>query len=469
MGSVISSYVFPHPPIIVPEVGKGGEREAVGTLEAMKRAAGLIGEEKPTTIIITTPHGPLFQDYIYIPFSERLKGDFSGFRAGNVNMEFANNTDMARDICLYAREEGIYAGGLDDTIAKKYKISGELDHGVLVPMYFVSKVLKNFKLVRISVAGLPFNELYRFGMCISKAVDKSGERVVFIASGDLSHRLTHDAPYGFSEQGSMYDKLVVESLKEFNVKQLMQIDENMCESAGECGLRSFIIMFGAMDCYNVEPEVYSYEGPFGVGYAVARFNVLNRKTGGDVLKEVEEANAKMMEKARANEDIYVKLARSSLENYVKGKGIMKLPEDLPDEMVDNKAGAFVTIKKYGRLRGCIGTTAPTRENVAHEIIYNAISAGTQDPRFEPVEENELDELVYSVDILKEPEPIESMEQLDIKKYGVIVRSGFKSGLLLPDLEGVDTVEEQVRIALRKAGIRPGEKYRMERFEVVRHK
>lgn len=134
----------------------------------------------------------------------------------------------------------------------------------------------------------------------------------------------------------------------------------------------------------------------------------------------------------------------------------------------NKAGTFVSIKKNGELRGCIGTILPTKENIALEIISNAISSGTRDPRFNAVREDELDSLSYSVDVLLEPEPIDSIEDLDVKKYGVIVRAGFRTGLLLPNLEGVDTPEEQVSIALRKAGISPKENYSMERFEVIRY-
>jgi len=137
-------------------------------------------------------------------------------------------------------------------------------------------------------------------------------------------------------------------------------------------------------------------------------------------------------------------------------------------MTTRRAGVFVSLKKYGELRGCIGTIKPTTKNIAAEIIQNAISAGTRDPRFLPVEESELSELAYSVDVLGEPEPINTKDELDVKRYGVIVRSGYKSGLLLPNLEGVDTVDYQVSIALQKAGIRPGEPYKMERFEVVRH-
>jgi len=142
---------------------------------------------------------------------------------------------------------------------------------------------------------------------------------------------------------------------------------------------------------------------------------------------------------------------------------------LPEEMLNSRAGTFVSIKKKGELRGCIGTIGPTRENIASEIVHNAISAGTSDPRFYPVKPYELDELEYSVDVLMEPEEINSMDELDVVKYGVIVRAGRRTGLLLPNLENVNTVEQQVSIALQKAGISPNEKYTMERFEVIRHK
>jgi AmmeMemoRadiSam system protein A len=132
-----------------------------------------------------------------------------------------------------------------------------------------------------------------------------------------------------------------------------------------------------------------------------------------------------------------------------------------------RAGVFVSIKKRGELRGCIGTFMPTRTNVAEEIVANAISSATQDPRFMPVEASELDDLEYSVDILTEPEPVRSTDQLDPRKYGVIVECGYRRGLLLPDLAGVEKVEEQIEICRAKAGISDGEPIRLYRFRVER--
>lgn len=169
------------------------------------------------------------------------------------------------------------------------------------------------------------------------------------------------------------------------------------------------------------------------------------------------------------EDPYIKLAKESLEYYLKNKKVMKKPDDLPKEMLKKQAGVFVSLKKEGNLRGCIGTTQPTTNSIADEIIQNSVSAGRRDPRFPPVEENELNQLSISVDVLLSPEPISNFDELDPEKYGVIVRKNQRSGLLLPNLEGIDSAEEQVNIALRKAGILPNEDYSLERFEVIRHK
>ena len=164
----------------------------------------------------------------------------------------------------------------------------------------------------------------------------------------------------------------------------------------------------------------------------------------------------------------VKLAKDTVEEFIRS-GSRKKPPDAPAPEMTEKAGVFVSLKKKGDLRGCIGTFQSTTENVAHEIIQNAVSAATHDPRFSPVTEDELDEIDYSVDVLMKPEKVAGKSDLDPKKYGVIVKCGDRKGLLLPDLEGVDTVDEQVSIAAMKAGISSGEDIELYRFEVKRYK
>ena len=283
-----------------------------------------------------------------------------------------------------------------------------------------------------------------------------------IASGDLSHKLRDDGPYGFAPEGPEFDRQITEAMAEGDFLQFLTMDPALCDRAAECGLRSFQIMAGALDGLAVEAKLLSYGGVTGVGYGVATFAV----TGPDENRRVGEQcvgleRARLAEK-KALEDSWVRLARLSLETFVKtGERLERLPNGLLTEMTDQDAGTFVSLHAHGQLRGCIGTTGPTTESVAWEIVQNAVSACSRDPRFPPVTVSELDSLEYSVDVLGQPEPISSPAELDVKKYGVIVSCGGRRGLLLPDLEGVDTVEQQIDIARQKGGISSREQYTLE--------
>jgi AmmeMemoRadiSam system protein A len=227
-------------------------------------------------------------------------------------------------------------------------------------------------------------------------------------------------------------------------------------------------MAGALDGKAVEAAQYSHEDVTGVGYGICSFI----PKGEDESRHFLNARLKIMEAELAQKgrksDAYVKLARESAEYFVKNGREMEMPDWVPSELLKARAGAFVSVHKFGALRGCIGTIAATKENLALEIIHNAVSAVSEDPRFEPVTEDELKYLDINVDVLGEAEKISSPAELDVKKYGVIVQNGYQRGLLLPDLDGVDTVEQQIAIARRKGGIAPSEKVDLFRFEIVRH-
>lgn len=469
MGSIISSYILPHPPVLVPEVGKGDERGASNTLDAVRKASLEIRSDNPSTVIITTPHMEAMLGPIQVTVSPEISGSFARFRAPGVKLKFVNNTGLAGDILALAEAEGFNCAMYGALKGGGVRPQAELDHGAAVPLYFVSRELESFRLVHISVATLQLPELYQFGECIARAVAGSEERVVFIASGDLSHRVSNASPYGFDKSGPEFDRLLVESIRNNTPEKLLRISEDFCERAGQCGLPSIAILLGALDRRELKTAVYSYEGPFGIGYMVAKLEPGRDGSAESLPDKLAGVEADGISAIRQGEDPYVALARKSLEAYVSEGAEIDVPRELPAEMLNSRAGVFVSLKKHGRLRGCIGTISPVRKNIAGEIINNAISSGTQDPRFDPVTREELGSLVYSVDVLMEPEPIASMSQLDVVRYGVIVRCGRRSGLLLPNLEGVDGPEEQIAIALQKAGIRSDEKYTMERFEVIRHK
>jgi len=374
----------------------------------------------------------MYSDYIHFSPGNRATGSFARFGAPQAKYETVYDTEFINNLIKIFGSENIKAGADGERDAT-------LDHGALIPIHFINERYTNYKSVRISISGLSFVEHFRTGEAIRKA--SGSKNIVIIASGDLSHKLTDEGPYGYVKEGPEFDSKIVEIVKSGDLKKTLELPLNFTEKAAECGLRSLIMLAGALGG-SYTSELLSYEGPFGVGYLSAAFYPV---------------------------DPYARLARNTLEGLVKTKKIPPAPDNLPVEMTSNRAGVFVSIKKHGELRGCIGTIAPTKNSIAEEIIANAVSSGTKDPRFHPVAESELPDLEYSVDVLAPPEPISSFDELDVKKYGVIVTNGFRRGLLLPNLDGVDTVAEQVDIALRKAGINPREKYQMERFEVTRHK
>lgn len=272
MGKLLNGYILPHPPIIVPGIGRGRERQSESTVAAVKRAAKEIGMDKPTTIILSTPHAPCFRDYVYMEDSDPLAGDFAPFGSPDLRYSFRNNRELVTAIAEKARQAGIAAGGLGEMQKRQYGISDRVDHGALVPLCFIEKELKDFRLVLVSTPFLSFQEIYDFGKCIRRAVEESDERVVYIASGDLSHRLTPDAPAGYNPKGREYDEALVEKVRRADVKGLLETDMSLLEKAGECGTRSIVMMFGALEGSPLKPEIYSYEGPFGVGYLIAKIN-----------------------------------------------------------------------------------------------------------------------------------------------------------------------------------------------------
>lgn len=465
MSNIVFCGIAPHPPILLPEVGGRESEKVSATFKAMEQFAQRLADSGAEVIVIISPHGAVFRDGIAINGSEMLAGDLRQFRA-DLEFEYTNDTELVREIIAQAGKHGIMTVEIDDVLAGEYGVTDKLDHGVLVPVYFLARAGIDLPMVSVSMGFLPFEELYAFGTAIKEAAIAQKKKVAVIASGDMSHRLKPDSPAGYSELGTVFDRKMLELLKTKDVAGIIAIDRNMAEQAGECGLRTVIMMLGALDGIEVDVEVLSYEGPFGVGYMVAALTPQS-KPRDSLLEKIFQDRKKQIVSRRAGESRFVALARAALEQYVReGKKISPTTGGEPE--LQKKAGVFVSLKKHGDLRGCIGTILPTTQDVAHEIVNNAISAGTGDPRFEPVRPEELDDLVYSVDILKPPEPISSIDQLDVKRYGVIVRSGRRSGLLLPNLEGVNTVQQQVAIARQKAGIGPDEPIELERFEVIRY-
>lgn len=486
---IVGAFMVPHPPIMLPEVGRGEEKKIAEVTAAYEKVADRIAELEPETVIISSPHSIMYADYFHISPGNSASGDMGKFQAEEVSFDAEYDEELVEEICHIAEN-----GGPDAASSSGKKRKGEkglarhefpagtlgerdpsLDHGTLIPLYYICKKYTDFKLIRIGLSGLPLALHYQMGQIIQAAVNNTGRRVVFIASGDLSHKMKEDGPYGFAPEGPEYDERIMEVCGSGDFKKLFEFEDSFCEKAAECGHRSFVMMAGVLDGLSVKAKKLVHAATFGVGYGICTYEVGGPDESRHFLDTWREEKLSELRGKQRDEDIYVKLARFSLENYVSGGKSLHLAdlkgtefEKLPEEMTSESAGAFVSIHKNGALRGCIGTIAPTQSCVAEEILQNAISAGTNDPRFSTITTDELPWLEISVDVLAEPEPISSTDLLDVKKYGVIVTSGRKRGLLLPNLDGVDSVNQQINIACQKAGIPAGEEISLERFEVVRH-
>lgn len=458
---ILGAFVVPHPPLIVPEIGKGEERAIGKTIESYRRVAHKIGELKPDTIVLISPHQVMYANYFHISPGNGARGDFEKFGAGQVKMKAVYDAELVDKICQLSSEKNLPAGTAGE-------VDRQLDHGTMVPLYFVNQCWTNYRLVRIGLSGLSLMKHYELGQCIQEAANGLGRNLVVIASGDLSHRLRGDGPYGYRKEGPEYDSRVMYVLGKGDFGALLDFPEELCNKAGECGHRALVMMAGVLDRMKVISQRLSYEGPFGVGYGVCEYIT----DGGNERRNFKELHEEKERKRVAGQiekqDVYVWLARRTIEEYARTGNVPEVPEGLPEEMYTRKAGTFVSIKENGSLRGCIGTVQAAESSLAGEIIYNAVSASSRDPRFSPVEPEELDRLTITVDVLGEVEKIDSSNQLDVKRYGVIVSKDGSRGLLLPNLDGVDTVEEQISIAKRKAGIDEREDVELERFEVERH-
>ena len=452
-----AAYIAPHPPIIIPEIGRGEEKKIASTSKALKTISKEVKQIEPETIIIITPHAKMHRGAVTINTAPVIEGTMAQFSCPDLRFSSKNDVRIVKEIIKKCKKMGFPYAAVDMN----------LDHGSFVPLYFISSEFSNFSLVHINYGIMLSAMLEEFGAILSDIIEEKKCKSVFIASGDLSHRLLSTGPYGFVPEGPKFDKEFVRIIEKGSISEFTDIPPLLTERAGECGLNSFLILSGLLSCYKHSQELLSYEGPFGVGYGVARFKVESiRQTEDEDLEVVFKEKKKFILPDSQTNDPYINLARRSIIYYLKHNKFLKSKNT--EGIQPGKAGVFVCLKKKGELRGCIGTILPTKSRISEEIIKNAVSAALNDPRFPPVALSEMSEIICSVDILAEPEEIKSISDLDVKRFGVIVSSGSRTGLLLPNLEGIDSAGMQVAIALQKGRISPEEPYRMYRFEVIRH-
>ena len=435
---LVFSGIAPHPPIMVPEVGRESIANVVDSIEAMAELTKRVIDSGAETVILISPHAPLEVDSFVAYEGPEVTADFSNFSAPEISFSAPVDEELLTAIRKAAASQNYQVTVLRDH---------DLDHGIAVPLYFLQRNGFRGRVVTLGYSFLSNDDHLRFGSCIRNAVDEVGRRVAFIASGDLSHRLKPNAPAGYNPEAHVFDDQVVDALRSNVPRRIVEIDYKLRKLAGECGYRSMLVAIGAASDLPVSCEVLSYEAPFGVGYLVAQLTNQAERSGDIALPA---------------------LARNAVEAFIRSGNILG-PSESTDRFLTSPAPCFVCLKTLdGELRGCIGTIEPAKQTLAEEVVANAISAAMNDPRFDPVKAEELSNLRYSVDVLF---PAEAAEMKDLAPgvYGVIVEdeSGSRRGLLLPDIAGIENAEQQVEIAARKAGIGRDERIRLWRFKVER--
>jgi len=458
---ILASFVLPHPPLAIPEIGKGKESVIAKTVASLEEAGKRIAALKPETIIFISPHAESYSDYFQIGDGEVVMGSFAEYKAPNVNFRLFYDRPLIEAIAALSKIAFFPAG----------TEGGEelyLDHGTMVPLYFINKHYRDFKAVRLGLSGLSLSEHYRFGQIIQEAVNKLNERVVVVASGDLSHVIKKEGPYGYHPSGPSYDKQVMKILSEANFGELLSFNRATLSEAEECGHRAFCLMAGILDRLSVRPLRLSYEDGTGIGYGALSYSVLGDNPSRAFLELYRSKQSFMVKREIENSDIYAKLARMAIERYVTSGTKLTLGNDWPKVFFTKKSGVFVTINKDGDIRGCMGSIRPMTASLGNEIIASAITAASLDDRFPKIRKDELPFLSIAVDILSSPIPILSITDLDPKIYGVVVEYGEKRGALLPNIPGIDTPEEQVLTAMYKARIPEKEDVALYRFSVIHH-
>jgi len=268
MSSISLGIIAPHPPIIVSPIGSEHDLKQVEkTISALKKLNEDIRQINPEILIVISPHSPVYQDAYAVRTQNILVGNLSNFGYKQISIQMKNDTAFIESLIKNMNKNSIKAIKIDESEGFTYG-QNELDHGVIVPLYYLTDENK-YNLISLSISFLNYKNHYKFGKIINNTVEETGKDAVFIASGDLSHRLKPGAPAGFHPEGEKFDKKIVEIINSSRFEELFQLDDKLIYNAGECGLRSIFVLAGCFDGKDVESKVLSYEGPFGVGYMVA--------------------------------------------------------------------------------------------------------------------------------------------------------------------------------------------------------
>jgi len=471
---IVFAGLMPHAPVLVP--GVGGDRlvDVAATVRAMATVARRAVAAQPGTLVLVSPHSPRRPGTFGLWRTPRLRGSLERFGSLDDRVDLPFDRDFADQLEKEAARRGLQTWHIGDK---------SLDHGAVVPLCYLVAAGWKGPTVILSLNYPGEGGLEELGEAIAAVAQERQRRTAIIASGDMSHRLTPAAPCGFHADGRRFDETLIALLRQGAYREVARIDSDLEETAAEDAADSCRIAVTAAGYRTEGHEVLSYEGPFGVGYGVAILfesvgagkSVAESDLSGSHERERVDPETSTRSRSRppgtltqsevlaSFSDLPV-VARRAVEAAL-GPGPKNPPFQAEGELT-RRQSVFVTLHtKNGKLRGCIGSLAPTEKDLVWETWRFAVAAASHDYRFKPVTAAELPQMRFSVTVLGELEPVPSPEELDPAIYGVVVTAADgRKGVLLPDIAGIDSVAEQLAIARDKAGIGSAEPVELQRFK-----
>lgn len=444
----VCAVLMPHAPVLVAPVGGARGKAAARSLRAMRAAAAVVSNHQPDTVVVLSPHAPRRHGAFGMWSDVRLRGSFCQFGQPEVLIDLPNDLRLVRAIADEARQGG------QETWYIRHE---SLDHGALVPLWFLSQAGWTGPAVVLGLKYPGEGGLREVGCAVAAAGRALNRRVAIIASGDLSHRLTPGAPCGFHARAHEFDEAFIHLIGTGDYRELGRINPELRELAAEDAVDTTLIAAAAVNWNFTGHQLLNYEGPYGVGYGVA---ILFEQPQNGVSPETGIADDVQLTGA-----LLPGLARQSVETALGGNS--EMPAVPPGGYLTTRHGTFVTIRRRsGELRGCVGTVLPVHDNVVAETWHNARLAASKDARFAPIEADELSDLRFYVSVIHSLEKVASADDLDPRLHGVVVcTEDGRRGVLLPAIPGVETGEQQLAQARKKGRIDPLQTVEIWRFQV----
>jgi AmmeMemoRadiSam system protein A len=448
--AVVCAVLLPHAPILVPAVGgaRGSASAAAASTQAMRAAAAALLSYRPDSLVLISPHSPRKPGAYGLWADDRLKGSFEHFGAPLTQVSLPNDRRLANALVVEAQSRSVAIWSISN-----YR----LDHGALVPLWFLAEAGWAGPTIILSLNYSDDGGLTSLGEAIAAAANGLHRRIGLVASGDMSHRLTTNAPCGFHPQAHQFDEMFIHLVSAGNYRELQQINPDLRELAAEDAVDSTLIAAAAVGWLSDGHRVLNYEGPFGVGYGVAIL-FAERTERARVERNVPATDQR-------DGDALPGVARQAVWAALSGSS-----EDAPvanGEYLSSARGVFVTVRRRnGKLRGCVGTLVPVCADLVAETWRNACLAALKDSRFSPITADELADLRFEVSVLHSIQEVAAADELDPRRYGVIVSTGDgRRGLLLPGIESIKSRAQQLRLARKKGWIDLDEPVTVQRFEV----